>query len=353
MSSFTSKIAFLGCALDADERQDSIDRKRAVAGRGGGDPYEEVMALLRPGLEPGCFRELGSLEVPGWLRPIPPAAALDELVLDNFVRFIDGDGCREYAARVSKTVEGLEPGEAPCLICVDHSLAGGAMAALAGRLGAGDVTVVMLDAHLDAVPISVMAGAIEYDMETNPQSLHDPNDPFLRGRADSYNASSFVHYLLAEGVIEPRNLFLVGPADYPPKRALRLKDKRIRAYTGVWSGLRPRGVRLITKDDVLKSPGKLALLFKQIKTPHVYVSIDMDVGARAAVEGVRFTDWQGLNQAVLLRLGREIRKLVDRGVALAGLDVCEFNPRAMGPHRRTYQLAADLIGQICYGWEPS
>ncbi len=355
MSSAKDKtIVFLGCPLDPDERQEAVDQKQARAGSGAGrdDPYAWVLALIRDEVEPSAWREAGCLAVPPWLRPVPPASELGVVVVDNFVQFIDGQGCRAAAEALGQMVDEHAADAVPCLIAVDHSLTGGVLERLARRYGGGNITCVVLDSHLDAVPTPITAGAIAYDLETNPQSVYDPRDPFITGRPDSYNASSFLHHLIDDGVLPAKNLIVAGISDYPPKRAFRIKDPRIQDFTRVYSGLRRQGARILTKKDLAGGAGKLAAVLGQVKTPYVYVSIDMDIGALSALEGVRFRNWQGLGEKQIYGLARAIAGALAGGLELVGLDVTEFNPRLTEPPDRTYRIAANLIEMLCFGREP-
>ncbi len=335
-------LALLGCPLDCDERQESVDQKLAALSGGGGDPYEQVVEILRREADPSLWREAGRLETPPWLRPVPPPGDRGAMVVENFIDFIDRGGCADFAASTGRMVDEAAFPDTPCLIAVDHSLAGGVIRSLSDRHGAENLTVVVLDSHLDALPGPVLAGAVAYDLETNPHFPYDPRDPFIHGRPDSYNASSFLLHLLEQGAVLPSNLFILGVSDYPPKRAFRIKDPRIRAYTGIFKDLKSEGVHLLTKQD-LASSGKLRSVLNRIDTPFVYVSIDMDVGARNAVRAVRFDNRTGLNRAQINRIARELRLVLDRGPALAGLDLTEFNPRLASTHPEVYRLAADLI----------
>ena len=341
------RMTLVGCPLDSDENQESVEQKLAQAGAAAGrdDPYLQVCELLRDELEAGRLHQAGCLEVPDWLRPVPPAAEAPRLTVDNFVRFIDEDGCRLCAQALGQMVrEKVLPG-VPVLVGVDHSLTGGVYRELARELGPENLSLVVLDSHLDALPLPILAGAVAYDMETNPQSLYDPADPFLRQRPDSYNASSFLHHLLEEGVLDPRHLCLVGISDYPPRHSFRIDDPRIRAYTGLYSGLKKRGAGMVTKADLAKGPGKLKVLLNKLRTPYVYVSVDMDLGALDAVQGVRFRNRRGLSRPQFQKVIRTLAQFLAQGPELAGLDLCEFNPRIPDPE--VYALAAEVIRRLC------
>jgi arginase family enzyme len=347
------RLAFLGCPLDSDERQAAVDEKRASLGSGPGDPYDAVMPFIRQEVDSSLWREAGRLEVPTWLQPIPPLSDGGAMAVENFVDFIDRWGCADFADTARKMTEQAAFPDIPCLIAVDHCLAGGVVQAVSQQHGPDSLTMVVFDSHLDALTTPVLAGAIAYDLEHNPNSRYDSHDPFLHERPESYNASSFLQHLLDSEAVKPENLFVVGISDYPPKHAFRNKDPRIQAYTQSYSELKKKGVHLITKIDLAAGSAKASALFKKIKTPWLYVSIDMDVGSKNAAGAVRFDDWTGLSEVQLYRLAIELRQVIKRGVGLAGLDVCEFNPRRAGAGDRTYRVAANLIEILAFGRKPT
>ncbi len=291
--------------------------------------------------------------MPSWLRPLPQGQDRQKLVVDEFIGFMDQDGCRQTASEVDDFVTRQVLPDLPCMVAVDHSLTGGVYKALARHLGEENLSLIIVDSHTDAVPMPLLEKAIQYDIDTNPTSVYDRNDPFLYNRADSYNASSFIHHLLEEQVLAPASLYLIGISDYPEKRAMRLKDPRISRYTGIYSGLKRRGVKIITKQECLTKPNKLKTLLKNIKTPYIYVSIDMDIGARNALEGVRFRNWKGLAEKQIYKVIGLICDFVSKDIQLAGMDITEINPRRAGSNfasgrDRTYRIATNLIKRVAF-----
>lgn len=349
------KVVFFGCPLDCDEKHDAIEEKLAGAHPSGtsDDPLDHILDLIRREVPAELWEAKGSLEVPSWLRPLPQGPDRMKLVVGEFIRFMDQDGCRQTASEVDEFVTREVLPDVPCLVAVDHSLTGGVIKALARHLGEENLSLIVVDSHTDALPMSLLEGAIQYDMDTNPNSVYDRNDPFLYNRTDSYNASSFIHHLLEEEILVPANLYLIGISDYPEKRALRLKDPRIARYTGIYSGLKRRGAKVITKQECLTKPSKLKALLKKNKTPYIYVSIDMDIGASNALEGVRFRNWKGLSEKQIYKLVGLICDVVSEDIQLAGMDITEINPRragqnlASGPDR-TYRIAANLIKRVAF-----
>jgi len=350
------RIVFFGCPMDSDERDASVQEKR-VAMSGGAkadDPYTAVMALIRNEVTPDLWEEIGSLDVPGWLRPVPPTEEKESITVESFVSFIDNDGCRTFAEMLGEhVVEKVYP-QTPCMVAVDHSLTGGVFKRLSTLVAPEDVTLVVLDSHTDALTASMLSDIISYDLEANPDSLYDADDIYLKNRAESYNASSFLYHLLAEGTVQPKNLYIIGIGDYPPKHAFRIKDPRIKRYTGYYLGMKKRGVTLITKKELMTSPSKVRNILKGINTPHIYVSIDMDVGSGNALNGVRFTNRRGLNEKQIYRICELLKERITAGVNLIGMDLTEFNARSADPSPgssgdRTYRIAANLIRKLCFG----
>lgn len=341
------KIIFFGCSLDADERHESIDEKMTLMGTRGlvEDPYEGVMEIIRKEMDPERGDEIGSMELPSWLCPAPSLNDEARIHTEAFVDFIDQGGYEAYAERVGDWIADRIFPDIPCMLSVDHSLTGGAFKKLAELYRPEPISLVVLDSHTDALPMSVLSGIIQHDIDSNPGTVYDRNDPFLYGRPDSYNASSFLYHLLARGVIDPHHLYILGIGDYPPKSAFRSKDPRVEEYVRIFSELKRKGATLFTKQDLVISPSKVRHALGGIKTPYVYISIDMDIGARNAMEGVRFLERQGLNEKQIYQMVDTLKGLLSRGVRLAGMDLSEMNPRKAGKDR-TYQIAANIINLL-------
>jgi arginase family enzyme len=349
------KVVFFGCPLDCDEKYDSIQEKtwgEWAAGQSD-DPKDEVLSYISKEVAKDLWTELESIAVPAWLRPRPQGVDLSKLTAEHFVSYMDQEGCRAVADEVAQLVKNDVLPDIPCMVAVDHSLTGGAFKALAEYYGQENIALVVLDSHTDAIPMSALAQAIQYDMEVNPESVHDPNDPLLYNRTDSYNASSFIYHLLQEQIVSPQNLYLLGVSDFPEKKSLRIKDPRIENYVRTFTNLKNRGVKIVSKKECKMNPARLKSLFRGLKTEYVYVSIDMDIGAQSAVQGVRFRNWQGLQEKQIYKVIEALKTVFSRGVQLAGLDVTEFNPRRAGgifsaTKDETYRIAANIIQKVAF-----
>jgi arginase family enzyme len=349
------RVFLFGCPLDCDEKYDAIQEKLSepVTRTRSDDPLIAVAEALSKQVPQSEWEFGGSLEVPGWLRPVPAGDERSGVLVEAYVHFIDRNGCLDFADGVAETVRSHILPHFPCLVAVDHSLTGGVYRALADYYGKDKLSLLVIDSHTDAVPMSKLAGAISYDMETNPSSPYDPADPYLNNRPESYNASSFLHFILTDGLLAPCDLYILGVSDFPDKKALRIKDSRVAEYLEVYTDLRKHGVTIITKDECRLKPTKVKSLLNKIRTPYVYVSIDMDIGARNALDGVRFRNWQGLSEAQIYRLADTVSQAGGQEVQIVGMDITEINPRAAGKQRgaavdRTYQIAANLIQRVAF-----
>ena len=348
-------VCFFGCPLDCDEKYDSIQEKQTIIRSPGesDDPFDHVMRIIRDEVPGDRWQELGCVPVPEWLRPIPASGYRSLVSAENIVAWMDDGGCRKMAGKVENFVAELILPAVPCLIGVDHSITGGSFRALTSRYGTEAVSLIILDSHTDAVPMANLTEAIQYDVENNPDSVHDANDPLLYNRPDAYNASSFVHHMVQEESVAPENLYIIGTSDFPDKRAMKIKDPRIRRYINVYTDLRRQGAKIITKNALKTGTTKLKTLLRQIDTPYVYVSIDMDIGAANALEGVRFLNYKGLAEKQIHNIADAISAILSDEIHLAGIDVMEFNARRAGEVLdsgldRTYRIAADLIKKIAF-----
>lgn len=349
------RFIFFGCPLDGDERYESIQEKLALIGtqKSVSDPYEGVMEILRNEIHPELFSEKGSIEIPSWLRPIPSIQDIEKINIDSFVSFIDEGGFEVYSKKVGDFVASHIFPDIPCMIAVDHSLTGGVYKKLGELYSPGEISLIVIDSHTDALPISILSGIIQYDIDTNPETVYDRNDPYLYHRQDSYNASSFLYNLLNEGVLRPQNLFIIGVSDYPPKQAFRIKDPRVEDYVRLFSKLKKEGVTLLTKSDFLLSPSKFKNILNHIKTPYVYISIDLDIGAKNGVEGVRFLERQGLTERQIYRITEYLKDFLSGGIELVGIDLTEINVRKAGSRHPsgndpTYRIGANLIKTLLF-----
>lgn len=347
------RVKIFGGDFDPDERQAKIANKIAHSRQNYSqlrfkDPYDGVMTQLEKLVQKGSFEVAGKLSVEPWLVSAPDPKYMSLLKVENVVAFIDSDGCREYADRASAFVREKVLPDVSVLLGVDHSLTGGCLQALTKEYGVSDVGLIVLDSHFDAVIPTVRCGLIQYDVENNPESPFDPLDPYIRGRLDSYNADSFLHYLIDEGKVAPENVLVLGVSDYPPKAAFEVDDDRVKRYLSHYLGFEEKGVKIIRKEKFRRDPLSVKKALKKMKAKHIYLSIDIDIGAKAALRGARFLDYEGLNEEEIYRLIKLVRDRVGRESGLLGFDILETDVYEAGSKRggsedRTYQIEVNIV----------
>ena len=137
LNSNEKKVVFFGCPLDCDEKHDAIEEKQAGGALSGttDDPLDNVMDLIRQEVPAALWEMKGSLPVPDWLRPSPQGQARQRLVVDEFIRFIDQDGCRRAASEVDDFATQHVLPDLPCMVAVDHSPITEGVDVTANRLG--------------------------------------------------------------------------------------------------------------------------------------------------------------------------------------------------------------------------
>ena len=332
--------------LDPDER-DSVVKKKLEGMRNGysavpfRDPLDGFIGALNRGFN------VRRIEVEGWLTPTPPEALRFMTAVENYVSFIDSNGCLEYANKVRDVILS-ELGQIPLLVGVDHSLTGGAVEALAKEYGGENLRLIVFDSHFDFILPTIRCGLIQYDLETNPATRFSPEDPYIFGRPDSYNADSFLHYVLKD--VPPENIILVGVSDYPPRVAHEIDDDRVKRYLDYYTGLESQGVTVIKKDDIKSSRADVYAKLSRSDKPYTYVSIDVDVCSNTSLKGARFLDYHGVDHRDLYGLVAAIAKSTGRS-KLAGIDFMEFDvfsagATLSGKQDRTYAIMAEAFRRL-------
>ncbi len=335
------KLKLVGCALDADEREPVIEFKREMAFKGYPglnfrDPYDAV--LHRLGNKIDGFK----IDVEPWLLPAPPLEYVDLLTVENMVSFIDSNGCWEYSKVLYEEVRDIDP-EALAMVGVDHSLSGGVLKFFSEKYE--DVALIVLDSHFDAILPSVRCGIIQYDLETNPNSPFDPRDPYIVWRPESYNADSFLSFLIDEKIVEPGNLIVAGVSDYPPSSAFEIDDSRVKRYLNHYLSFEKKGVKIISKNNLnLKNIWKKTI--KELDAKHIYISVDIDVGANSALRGARFVDYQGISEDEIYKNISEIIKAVrSRDMRVLGFDIMETDV-FRAANDRTYEIERSIFEML-------
>ncbi len=324
--------SLVGAAFDPLDDPVKIETKRAyIAARSAGrlippdleDPYEILAPPLARLLGPAA-QLLGRWETPGWLRPKPPEGTDPELLEPSrFTRFLDEGGVEEAARDFEDYLsEEALPGR-PLVLGVDHGLSASPIRALSRAVGPENLSLVVLDAHLDALGASLR------------DSLRRGEPPPPGGGVEEpLTCGNFLLKLFEEGTVDPRRTLLIGVADYPGRSFRKRGDRTARAYTEAYLDFERRGVGFLPATR-LAGAGAGRLVERAVgalRAPYFYLSIDADVGAGRACRAVRFQDLAGLPEEKLLTVAEALGKSLSRPGAplLAGLDVMEIDVHLVG-----------------------
>lgn len=352
------RMFLFGIDLNPDERSESVNRKleyiKSLEFKGIDDgfldPCEAMKFLLRDEISKSQIQNAGKIPVEYWLTSKPKFR--DLVSVENYVFFVDSNGCKEYAVKVKDFVKNEVLPDSPIMIGVDHSSTGGALYALSQEFGPENLSVIVLDSHFDAILPTIRCNLVQYDLETNPDSKFGHSDPFIKNRSNSFNYDSFLFFLTKDRIILPENLVVFGVSDYPPPRARSIKDERVKDFLDAYFGLERQGVGIVTKKEINKRgiAASINPIFEKIKTPYVYVSLDIDVGATSALIGCRHLDVKGLSRKQILAIGRALNRTFSRkNIRLVGFDVMETDvykagqKKRNGKRDRTYEIESEFI----------
>jgi arginase family enzyme len=342
-----------GAALDASDDPFSLQLKEAVMDaqmRGfkgaAADPYDALLPELTVGMGiiPG-----GKLSVPSWLGALPQPHDRKLVTRKRMQRFIDEGGIRTLSEKVKDFVICRILPARPVMVGIDHAATAGVVSALSEILGSDNLTVLVLDRHFDALPLSVRMAAFIDDVYNSPAALsrYIGDDPYCCG--------NFWASLIADGIVDPRHLVFVGVADYPSMNM----DAGWETLREDYLAYEKKGCRFFPLQAFTGNYGPILrdFLMDAISTPYLYVSLDLDVGSYRAVHAARYMDGPGVDKGVLLEVAAILAQRGRSGtLALAGLDVMEFNMHFLGlktqtgGQDQTLEVAATFIKTLTGGW---
>ncbi len=332
-------IKVFGAALDPSDSETKIAIKHAhlntLAARRDPrikyqDPYEAFIAESKKIANP-IFQKLGKFPVESWLTPKP---TLDDYIFMtplDFRLFLDSNGCKEYADEMEKYVEREVLPDIPLMIGADHSLTGGVLKALVGKYGAENVTLIILDGHFDGIPTNLRLDLAIYSKDHKEEVLVP--FPEMLDSVDehaeiplSYNCGTFLYQLLEQGVIKPENLIVYGVADYPGEEMRKVEDPKVKNFVDFYLGYEQRGVKIIPN---YKDNARVNQEFKDaldaVKTPYIYISVDVDVSSLNAVLAARFMEFIGVDEQCLDAAVELLKDLiVSKRVEVVGMDLMEI-----------------------------
>jgi arginase family enzyme len=324
MSPLPKKI--FGVAIDVADDPWSLQLKWAsmMAARKEGDglyadPYDAVANTMLgcPGFELG-----GKFLIPSWQGPRPQPSDGNLVSIENLQKFVANGGLLETMKRLQDFVERSIFPAFPVMVGIDHSATGGVISALTKRYSPETLSIVVLDRHFDAIPLSLRMDGLFGSSPGAPQPL-DVNE------LDQYCCGNFWAYLIDAGIVLPEHLVFVGVADYPTP-GIDPKWERLRER---YLGFEERGCGFfpLWKFDGCYADSLTQFIYEKVETPYVYVSLDLDVGAYRCINAARYMDGPGITRENLLDIARIIAEGSQNGnFMLVGFDIMEFNIHFLG-----------------------
>ncbi len=311
------------------------------------DPYGAVTESLADILNRKGILPSGRFPVPSWLWPKPNKSDLPLVNAENIANFFDNGSLLSIVKQLQSFVTNTIFPEMPIMIGIDHSATAGVVSALADRYGPKMLSIVVLDQHFDAVPLSVrLAAASQSNPEfTNCAPYVTSNIPI--GFSDQFCCGNFWSYLMDEGSILPQNLLFVGVADYPDYESKPEAD----SFKKYYLNFEERGCSFfpLKKFDGQYSNSLTQFLCEKITTPYLYISLDLDVGSYNSVYAARYMDKPGISKQNLLDIANVLASDCRQGkFKIVGLDTMEFNMHFLGIETpgNIRDLTLPLVGEF-------
>jgi arginase family enzyme len=352
----TERIKLFGSSLDPLDGLERVEIKRAYTSAVCAgidiqpdflDPYEGICSA-NPDLFDVLCEKAGKVPIETWLTPKPDAESLSKITSDNYKVFLENNGCYQCSIAAGQFLDAVLPNPF-VMIGVDHSQTGGIVRRLSREYGYDQISLVVLDAHTDMFDFNLLY-AIQVEL-LRKQGFGGRLPKTLYAN-DFYGCGSFLRLLIDEGAILPGNLFLIGVTDHPGRDAGRPEDPEILRYMEAYDSIIREGVNVLSKTEVESSIERASELLSVIRTPYVYLSIDMDVGALLTTCAVRFLNTVGIAEGCLYRLVKIIRDVVSqKNARLVGMDLMELDVHhagyvIAGEMDRSYEIAGNLIRML-------
>ena len=329
MGQYKKKV--FGVALDAADDPWSLQLKWAsmmAAGKDGdgfySDPYDAVAEYL---LNWPSIEFIGKFPIPSWLGPRPQALDSHLVSAENLQRFVADGGLLEITRRLQDFVERNVFPALPIMVGIDHSATGGVVSALSKRYGPDLLSIVVLDRHFDAIPLSLrMDALLKSAPDLEKKGIHLPWDV---NELDQYCCGNFWSYLINSGIVLPEHLLFVGVADYPSPEI----DPKWEHFRKSYLSFEERGCSFfpLWKFDHGYIDSLTRFIHDKVTTPYVYVSLDLDVGAYCCINAARYMDGPGITKQNLLDIAGIISEGDRNGnFMLVGFDIMEFNVHFLG-----------------------
>jgi len=341
-----------GVALDASDDPFSLQLKQAAMdAREQGieglhaDPYDALSEELTRGLG---FEPAGRFPVPSWLGPLPMVSDRERITAAAMERFVEEGGVLNLIDDLRAFVLKRIVPAAPVMLGIDHVATAGVVSALSEQLGAENLTIIVLDRHFDALPLSMRIAAFPGGRRAAPPLSG------IGSSTDALCCGNFWAHLIERRVVDPSHLVFLGVADYPAEGT----PPEWAAFRRGYLSFEEQGCRFFPLTAFREGyEEKLRdFLVAAVTTPYVYVSLDLDVGAYKAVRAARYMDGPGVDTGQLLSVARIIGEAGrECGFSLAGLDVVEFNMHFLGlqvgsgDKDQTAEIAVEFVKTLVRG----
>lgn len=346
-----------GCSLDALDAREKVAMKLAymdavtqgLIDRGGAqDPYDLLVGDLTRGS--GAVA-LGKLMLESWVTPRPNPSDTGMVSAPEYREFLGSGGCAAVSERLAEFVKDRVLPLRPFLVGVDHSLTGGVCEALAGEYGAGELALVVLDSHFDAVSAAVRRNAClpETGGGDGGGAGAAAAHVTMGELPESYTCGNWLADVLERGAVRPQNVVVVGPSDHPGYKGEPGEEVGLKVYRKHYLSFENRGVRVISKRNLRHRGIGEALRsgLEGLECKAVYVSIDADIGAGEDVKAVRFLDTIGLSGVELEEVFHVLGDwLAGSGTPLAGMDLMEIDVHLADIPGSTDRTAAAFVEPI-------
>jgi arginase family enzyme len=350
------KIKVFGSALDVLDGEDKVELKRAYISALRAerdlhpnylDPFDAICTLDRGLFETGC-EKAGRVPIETWLTPKPLCQDLSKVTSENYKAFLEGNGCRRYSEVAGNFVNEILPSPF-AMIGVDHSQTGGIVQELSKQYGSEQISLVVLDAHLDMFDFDLLYKVQTRLLERAGQEVDLPKTLY---KNNFYSCGNFLKHLLDEKAILPENLFVIGVADHPSQALEDERDPEVIRYLHAYVSLVEQGVKIIPRAEADAPDDGMSRVLSGIKTPYAYISVDMDVGAFSSTCAVRFLSTVGMEEKVMYRTIETIKDAMDHGkVRCLGFDLMELDVHfaghlVRGVRDRSYDIASHIVRML-------
>ena len=327
-----NQFMFWGCDFDPNPDMNGIRRKLSnfllsegnSRGRG---PYD-ILYAHKTIISDACGLFAGKYPCPSWLSVTPDFAR--EIYPENYRAFINNGGCRDLAFAFGEHVRKKTPQERiPITLGVDHCITGGLYRALAES--GSDIILVILDQHLDALSPYCRNRMVGYSREHEKKKQKNSVEYYGPDFRGDYDTGSFLHYLIKDQVLKPKNLLVLGNQDAPAAKLRNIKDSRITGYLDEYDSMLANGATIVPLKELRKQSfySMQQELQDRLANRRIYLSVDIDVFDGVLGRSSRYSARDGLSFDEVARL---LNWLGISDTQIIGMDIMELDINVLREH---------------------